>query len=170
MKKRIIIVVIMFVTLATITATAISSNKQAKAEKNLGTAITSFLSRDFVWDESTQKLYYPEHIEITFVEDGNFLVMFPLDTDGYRLYYSTEFSNPDFFVESPESTKNVPKTLSSNLLSVCKRLQYGTCFLQTTDDTVLIQKIRIFRDGTLEAEDSSGKWLQKISCDNFILA
>lgn len=160
----------MFVTLVTITTTAFSSNKQAKAEKSLGTVVTSFLSQDFVWDKSTQKLYYPKHVEVTFDEVGNFLVMFRLDTDGYKLYYSTKFSEPDFFVESPKSNQKVPKTLSSNLLSICKRLQYGTCFLQTAEDTVLIQKIRIFRDGTLEAQDTTGKWYPKITCNNFILA
>lgn len=168
-KKNIIVAILVIIGLITFIVTAISGQEQTLSEKRLGTVITNFLARDYIWDESRKEICYPEYIEISVFEDSEFFIKVPLDTN-YSMYYSTSNSEPNFFIETPFSIKDAVHCEFADLFSICKRLSSGTCFLRTlTGDTVTVEKIRIYRSGIVEALDSSENWHEKISCNNFIL-
>lgn len=170
-KKNIIIAILVVITLTACIVCAIAGGKQAKSERHLNTVISSFLARDYVWDISKEKLSYPEYIEVSYSDTlEGFFIMFPLYSDGYRMYYTTSVAEPvDLFVETPYSIKSQHAEFS-DIFSICKRLQYETCFLDIAGEKVLIKTVRIYRDGSVEAEDVSGTWHKKITCNNFILA
>lgn len=169
-KKNILVAILVVIAISTFIVTAISGHEQATSEKNLSKVINSFLARDYVWDESREKICYPEYIEVSMTSDGAFFIMFPLETN-YSMYYATSIGKPSsFFVETPYSIKGAAHTEFADIFSICKRLQYDTCFFTTDAGIVTIKKMRIYRDGTLDALDSKEEWHKNVSCNNFILS
>lgn len=162
-KRKILVAILVVIAITAFIASAIVGNKQATSEKRLFTVISSFLAQDYVWDVSKEKLSYPEYIEISYDIDNleGFFIMFPLYDDGYRMYYSTSIGKPDFWVESLKSVKGTHIEFA-DIFSICKRLQYDTCLLKISEETVEIETVRIFRDGTIKAKDISGTWHQII--------
>ena len=167
-KKNILVVILVFIGLITFIITAISGQNQATSEARLKTVITNFLAGDYVWDISEKKLYYPDYMDVE-VSDEYFLITIPVYKKDYNMFYSTGIKEPDFFIETPKSDMDSTHAEFADIFSVCKRLQYDTCFLKISNETILIKTIRIFRDGNIEAKDSSGTWHKKITCNNFIL-
>ena len=171
-KRKILVAILVVIAIAAFIVGVIIGNKQATSERHLSTVISSFLGQDYIWDVSRKKISDPEYIEVSYNHNlEGFFIMFPLYDDGYKMYYETAIPEaPDFWIETPRSVKGVRHAEFSDIFSICKRLQYETCFLKTSTDTVLIETIRIYRDGSLEAKDVSGTWHPKITCNNFILA
>ena len=119
-KKNILVALLVIIALITFMLTAISSQEQTNSEKNLSTVISSFLARDYIWDESHKDFSYPEYIEISFFEDSEFFIKIPL-FENYWMFYSTTNGNPDFFVETPFSIKDSHCEFA-DIFSICKRL------------------------------------------------
>lgn len=169
-KRKILVAILVVIAITTFIVGAMIGNKQAISERRLSTVISSFLAQDYIWDVSKEKLSYPKYIEVSYSDNlEGFFIMFPLYDDGYQMYYSTSIAKPDFWVENPKSIEGKHAEFV-DIFSICKRLQYDTCFLNISGEKILIETVRIYRDGSLEANDVSGTWHQKITCNNFVLA
>ena len=116
-KKNIIVAILVIIGLITFIVTAFSGQEEALSEKRLSTVITNFLARDYIWDEPHKEFSYPEYIEISVLEDDEFFIKFPIDTN-YSFYYSTaQTTDPNFFVETPFSIKDTVNCEFSDLFS-----------------------------------------------------
>lgn len=171
MKKRnIIVAILVAILVVTFIAGAIISSRSSEAER-IKNVVSSFLAGDYIWDESHEELVNPKYIEI--YHDKNFFVIFPIiEEDEFYIFYSPEYNGKaNFFVSIPSSSKMKNTDLVEDIMDICKALKAGTCYLKTSEGAVLIENIRVTRDGTLYALDNvSGKWHKNVAMDDFILA
>lgn len=169
MKKKSIIIVILGAVLAvTLIATSIQQYPQYQSEYRLEAVVNYFLNDYLVWDESKEIVCAPEYIEVSF--NGEFFIKFPL-ADKYSMYYGTDNGDPEeFFIETPGSITDATHSEASTIISICKKLQYGTCFLKTETGTIKIEKIQIDGDGFMAACDINGEWYKNLSSLDFVLS
>ena len=172
-KKNIIVAILVAILVVTFIAGAIIS-KRSSQEDEIQNVVSCFLAGDHIWDESHEEVVNPRYIELYhFGNDDAYFVIFPLsEEDEYYMFYSPEYNGKaNFFVSIPSSSKMKNADLVEDIMDICKALKAGTCYLKTSEGAVLIENIRVTRDGTLYALDNvSGKWHKNVAMDDFILA
>lgn len=177
-KKNIAIILIAVIAVTFVIGAIISHKPTVKEEECIQEVITSFLAGDYIWDEPPEeekggKLVNPTYIEIYYYKNESFYVIFPIHEEPeHYIFYAPKYNGKptNLFVDTPASSEMENVDYSEQLLSICKSLKSGTCYLKVSESAVLISNIRIARDGTLYVLDTAEEWHKNVKVEDFILA